>query len=41
TILRRLALTLLKQEKTCKRGIRAKRLKASWLDSYLIKVLTT
>ena len=40
-ILRHIALSLLKQEKTNKRGIRAKRLKAGWEDSYLLKILTT
>jgi len=40
-ILKYMALSLLKQEKTNKRGIRAKRLKAGWSDCYLLKVLTT
>ena len=39
-IVRHLALNLLKAETTCKRGIRLKRLKASWSDDYLVKVLT-
>ena len=37
--LRRIALNLLKKEKTCKRSIRAKRLKAGWDHDYLIKLL--
>ena len=35
----RVATNLLKQEKTCKRSLPRKRLKAAWSDDYLIKVL--
>ena len=37
--LRRLALNLLKREKTKKRGIRGKQLNASWDHAYLLKLL--
>lgn len=37
--LRRLALNLLKREKTSKRGIRGKQLNASWDHAYLLKLL--
>ncbi len=38
-LLRHIALNLLKQKRTCKRGIKTKRLKAGWDMDYLAKVL--
>lgn len=39
SVLNRIALNLLKQEKTCKLGIRSKRLKAGWDNDYLLHLL--
>ena len=39
TIIRRVALNLLKQEKTSKVGITARRKRAGWDNKYLLKVL--
>jgi len=38
-LIRHLALNLLKQEKTLKRGIAAKRKRAGWDDDYLLKII--
>jgi predicted transposase YbfD/YdcC len=40
-LIRRIALNLLQQEKSLKRGVKTKRLKAALDDSYLFKVLNT
>jgi predicted transposase YbfD/YdcC len=37
--IRHLGLNLLKQEKSCRLGIKSKRKKAGWDESYLLKVL--
>lgn len=39
-VLRQLAVSLLKQEKTAKGGIHAKQLQAAWNEDYLLKVLS-
>lgn len=40
-LIRRLALNLLRREKTSKVGVKAKRLKSAWSEDYLLKVLTS
>ena len=39
SVLNRIALNLLKQEKSLNRGIKGKRLKAAWNHAYLLKLL--
>jgi len=39
SIIRRLALNLIKQEKSIKKGVKAKRRRAGWDENYLVKVL--
>jgi len=39
SLLNRIALNLLKQEQSLKRGIKGKRLKAAWDHPYLLKLL--
>jgi hypothetical protein len=38
-VLNRIALNLLKQDKSSKRGIHGKRLKAGWNNDYLLQLL--
>lgn len=40
-IARQMALNLLRQETSCKRSIKGKRLKAGWDNNYLLKVITS
>jgi hypothetical protein len=39
SLLNRIALNLLKNEKTTKVGVKGKRLKAGWNNNYLIKLI--
>ena len=40
SIIRRLALNLIKQEKSLKRGVKGKRLLAGWDDNYFLKIIS-
>jgi predicted transposase YbfD/YdcC len=39
SLINRIALNMLKQDKTCKLGIKGKRLKAGWDNDYLLQIL--
>lgn len=39
SLVRKMALNLIKNEKTSKGGVKAKRMKAGWSERYLLKVL--
>ena len=39
TILRHMTMNMLRQETSCKKSIRQKRLRAGWDDHYMLKVL--
>ena len=39
SLINRIALNLLKQDKTCKLGMHGKRLKAGWDNNYLLHIL--
>ncbi len=39
-VLRHIALNLIKQETTCRQGLKGKRLKAGWDEDYLAKILS-
>jgi hypothetical protein len=41
SLMNKVALNLLKNERSTKVGIKTKRLKAGWDDKYLMKVITT
>jgi predicted transposase YbfD/YdcC len=40
SMIRRLALNLIKQEKSIKNGVKAKRLHAGWDDNYFLKIIS-
>lgn len=41
SVMRHIALNLIRQEKTCGRGIKARRKLAGWDNTYLMKILTS